>query len=139
MALFPASFELSSLDGTNGFVLNGTDNLDRAGYSVSSAGDINNDGIDDVLTIAPSAGADGEAYVVFGKSTGFSSSLDLSALNGNDGFILEGAPRFNFSAEAVRNVGDVNGDNISDIVIGVNGIYGGGGIHCVTMQEPKIE
>ena len=31
----------------NGFVINGIDELDRSGLSVSSAGDINGDGLDD--------------------------------------------------------------------------------------------
>ena len=46
---FAASLELSSLNGTNGFVINGIDASDYSGYSVSSAGDINNDGYDDII------------------------------------------------------------------------------------------
>ena len=38
-----------ALDGTNGFVINGIDASDFSGYSVSSAGDINNDGYDDII------------------------------------------------------------------------------------------
>ncbi len=34
MATFGAVFELSSLDGTNGFKLNGEAELDRSGFSV---------------------------------------------------------------------------------------------------------
>ncbi len=43
---FDPIFDLSSLDGTNGFTLNGIDANDFSGYSVSSAGDVNGDGID---------------------------------------------------------------------------------------------
>ena len=46
---FTASLELSSLDGSNGFVLNGIDQGDNLGVSVSGAGDINGDGFDDIL------------------------------------------------------------------------------------------
>ncbi len=35
---FPAMFELSSLNGTNGFVINGIDAIDFSGKSVSGAG-----------------------------------------------------------------------------------------------------
>ena len=40
---------LDSLDGTNGFRLDGVNSGDEAGRSVSSAGDVNGDGFDDVL------------------------------------------------------------------------------------------
>ena len=49
---FNAVFELSSLNGINGFVINGIDADDGSGRSVSNAGDINGDGIDDNLTIS---------------------------------------------------------------------------------------
>ena len=48
------SFELSSLNGTNGFVLNGQAN-DHSGFSVASAGDVNGDGIADLVIGAPNA------------------------------------------------------------------------------------
>ena len=44
-----ASFDLSSLNGSNGFVLNGIDEDDFSGGSVSSAGDVNGDGFDDLI------------------------------------------------------------------------------------------
>ena len=52
---FDSSLDLSSLDGTNGFVINGIDDNDRFGRSVSSAGDINGDGLDDLIIGAPVA------------------------------------------------------------------------------------
>ena len=68
---FDSPFNLSSLNGTNGFLMNGIDGRDFAGTSVSNAGDVNGDGLDDILIGA--SGADpnnntdaGEAYVVFG-------------------------------------------------------------------------
>ena len=64
---------LSDLDGVNGFAINGIDAGDNSGTSVSSAGDINGDGVNDVIIGAFSGdpnGVDsaGESYVVFGVS-----------------------------------------------------------------------
>jgi hypothetical protein len=77
---FPAEFGLASLmpgaggDGSAGFVLNGIDAYDYSGRWVSNAGDINGDGVDDI--VIGSRGADpggrdyaGESYVVFGRAT----------------------------------------------------------------------
>ncbi len=91
---FDAALELSELDGSNGFVINGIRRDDRSGVSVSGAGDINGDGIDDLIIGAPGAGlsgsASGESYVVFGRDTGFDAALELSELDGSNGFVLNG-------------------------------------------------
>ena len=41
--------ELNSLDGTNGFIVNGINANEQSGRSVSNAGDVNGDGIDDLI------------------------------------------------------------------------------------------
>jgi len=46
---FAASLDLAALDGSNGFRLLGIDVYDFSGYSVDRAGDVNGDGIDDVI------------------------------------------------------------------------------------------
>ncbi|MDA1231320.1 MAG: integrin alpha [Planctomycetota bacterium] len=81
----PHPVDLGTLDGMNGFRLDGIDAGDNSGWSVSSAGDVNGDGFDDLIIGAHRAdpgGVDraGESYVVFGKSGGFVSALDLSTL-----------------------------------------------------------
>jgi len=71
---FGASIELSALNGTNGFVINGIDGGDRSGISVSSAGDVNGDGFDDLIVGADSASpngpSSGESYIIFGAAFG---------------------------------------------------------------------
>ena len=68
---FGASVALSGLDGSNGFKLSGVADSDRAGSSVSAAGDVNGDGFDDLIIGAYGAnegGTDrGAGYVVFGQ------------------------------------------------------------------------
>ncbi|MGH8471837.1 MAG: calcium-binding protein [Gammaproteobacteria bacterium] len=64
---FPATFDLSNLDGTNGFRLNGVAAGDYSGAAVSGAGDVNGDGGADLLIGAPYAAGAGASYVVFGE------------------------------------------------------------------------
>ena len=114
-------FDLNTLDGTNGFVINGIDAGDVSGQSVSGAGDVNGDGIDDLIVGAPREGASesfGESYVVLGSNSGFSSSLDLSTLNGSNGFVVNGINNYDYSGSSVSGAGDVNGDGIDDLIIG---------------------
>jgi len=118
--------ELSSLNGTNGFVLNGIDAGDQSGLPVSSAGDVNGDGIDDLIIGASQAdpvgrsGA-GESYVVFGGAgVGASGVIELSSLNGTNGFVLNGIDVDDYCGRSVSSAGDVNGDGIEDLIIGAS-------------------
>ena len=117
-------FELSTLDGVNGFTLNGIDADDQSGVSVSSAGDVNGDGYDDLIIGArfadPNGDTSGETYVVYGGASapGTGGMLDLSALDGTNGFILNGIDAFDWSGFSVSSAGDVNGDGYDDLIIG---------------------
>ena len=87
---FPAVIELSSLNGQNGFAINGINLGDWSGWSVASAGDVNDDGIQDIIIGAPQiySSAAGKTYVVFGKAN-WTSPISLSTLNGTNGFELD--------------------------------------------------
>jgi len=134
---FAASLELADLDGSNGFVINGVEAADASGYSVSAAGDVNGDGIDDVIIGSYATGPNGmnrdESYVVFGQNGGFSASLELSSLNGVNGFVINGVSAGGPSGgSVVSNAGDVNGDGVDDVIIGAyrtnpNGSFSGTG------------
>ncbi|UJL34966.1 FG-GAP repeat protein [Cylindrospermopsis raciborskii Cr2010] len=118
---FSSSLDVSQLDGVNGVVINGQEG-DQLGFSVSSAGDINHDGIGDIIVSAHDADpngidAAGVAYVVFGARTQFSSQLDLSNLNGNNGFVINGIGELDKASWAVTGLGDVNGDGIDDLLV----------------------
>lgn len=119
---FEATLALADLDGETGFRIDGAATGDHAGRSVGAAGDINGDGIDDLIVGAPNADTNGPAsggsYVVFGKSTPFTATIALAALNGIDGFRLDGAAAGDQSGTSVSAAGDINGDGIDDIVVG---------------------
>jgi len=68
---FSASFELSSVDGSNGFLLAARKHFNEAGSAVSGAGDFNGDGVADLLIGAPEFGKGnpGAVFVVFGVPT----------------------------------------------------------------------
>ena len=123
---FDPSLDLASLDGSNGFALQGIDDYDQAGRAVSSAGDINGDGIDDLLVSAPNAdisgayGNEGESYVVFGSSNGFGANLSLASLNGANGFVLTGINASDRAGQSVSGAGDINGDGFDDLIIGAS-------------------
>ncbi|NCY25001.1 MAG: hypothetical protein EBX37_09075, partial [Alphaproteobacteria bacterium] len=121
------AINLSSLNGTNGFRLDGVAQDDQSGYAVASAGDVNGDGYGDVIIGAVSAGANGTAsgasYVVFGKASGFAAAINLATLgtvNGPAGFRLDGASSYDHSGVSVASAGDVNGDGFADLIIGAH-------------------
>ncbi|AUB41511.1 Ca2+-binding protein, RTX toxin-related [Nostoc flagelliforme CCNUN1] len=126
---FDSSFNLSTLNGTNGFAINGINAGDYSGYSVSSAGDINGDGIDDViigaLYASPNGPRSGQSYVLFGSKGGFDSSFNLSTLNGSNGFAINGINAADFSGASVSSAGDINGDGINDLIIGASNFRSG--------------
>ncbi len=117
---FASNLNLSTLDGINGFRLNGADAQDYSGVSVASAGDVNGDGFDDLIIGAYGVNADesGASYIVFGKASGFTPSLHLGALDGSNGFKLNGAVAGDFSGWSVASAGDINGDGYDDMIVG---------------------
>ncbi|MEO0519584.1 MAG: hypothetical protein AAF171_20015, partial [Cyanobacteria bacterium P01_A01_bin.116] len=125
-ANFSTSYELSEVgtaSGPDGFIINGVSLGDSAGVSVSAAGDINDDGVDDLIIGARDASPNsntyaGASYVIYGDSAGFAPSLDLSTLDGNNGFVLNGIDAYDNAGRAVSRAGDVDGDGIDDIIIG---------------------
>ena len=117
-----SAVELSDVEeGTGGFVINGVAVGDTSGYSVSSAGDVNGDGFDDLIVGArnddPNGNASGASFVVFGKTDG--SAVELSDVeNGTGGFVINGVAAYAQSGSSVSSAGDVNGDGFDDLIVG---------------------
>ena len=108
------------------FAWDGASSGDQSGRSVSTAGDINGDGYDDLLVGAPYADPDGHsnagtAYVIFGKKSAYTASRDLDSLTDTQGFAIEGIDAGDQAGFSVDGAGDVNGDGYDDIIVGAPG------------------
>ncbi len=122
--------DLSSLTSGDGFIIQGARAGDEAGYSVSAAGDVNGDGFADLIVGARFADVNildgddrvdaGEAYLVFGKASGFGSVIDLESLTPADGFIIQGDAPGDYAGGSVSGAGDVNGDGYADLIVGAH-------------------
>jgi hypothetical protein len=117
--------DLADLSPAEGFTVTGAAPGDHAGVAVSTAGDINDDGIDDFIVGAngadPASGVDaGQCYVVFGKAGGLS-DIDLGSLTASQGFKINGVAPSDGAGNSVSDAGDVNGDGIADLVVGAGG------------------
>ena len=124
--------DTSMLAPAAGFILQGDAELDQLGYSVSGAGDINGDGLADLIAgawLGDDGGEDaGEAYIIYGKAgvngtqfgtkVGNRQVLDTTGLAPTDGFILQGDTGDDQLGWSVSGAGDVNGDGFDDLIVG---------------------
>ena len=103
---------LSGTDGSVLYTFNGDGSDDRFGESVSSAGDVNGDGFDDV--IVGSFRDDNNGRVDSGSAR---------VLSGSDGSVLftfNGDGARDYFGTSVSGAGDVNGDGFADVIVGAS-------------------
>ena len=115
----PGTVDLSTAD----YSFIGISDYDSAGQSISSAGDVDGDGRDDILIGARLSGDyEGAAYVILGSSLGASSTVDLSDAD----YTFTGENSGDQAGSSVSGAGDVDGDGRDDILIGAGGNDDGG-------------
>ncbi|WP_223787144.1 integrin alpha [Marinicella meishanensis] len=119
---FPTNYSLSDINGNNGFIMYGNNPGECFGNSVSGGIDVNNDGIDDMIVSAFECAFDGNnfvgsSYVIFGRDGNFPAEVDVSALNGTNGFVIRGISFTDRAGFAVKLIDDFNGDGIGEIMV----------------------
>ncbi|MEZ6063708.1 MAG: FG-GAP-like repeat-containing protein [Planctomycetaceae bacterium] len=116
------------ISNTSGGLSATLDDSDQFGSSITNMGDINGDGIDDLVIGArhdDDGGTDrGAAYVLFMNSTGtVKSHRKISNTSGNLTATLDNS---DFFGTSVANVGDIDGDGLNDLAVGAYGDDDGG-------------
>jgi Ca2+-binding RTX toxin-like protein len=143
---------LTAVNGTTGYRLVSADDGDQFGLTITSAGDVNGDGIGDILVGDPfsdpfTVANAGDAYLVFGGTANLAAldaadgvtdgTLDMDFLDGTTGYRFSGTGS-EWLGQSVDAGGDIDGDGYDDIIIGANFragragaayvFFGGGGL-----------
>jgi hypothetical protein len=106
---FSANVSIPVLNGSNGLGGHFSDPSPASPYSLSSihkvtfGGDVNGDGFEDILIVSGRSTrvfeqTPGFAFVVYGKSSGFSADLDLFNVDGSNGTFVHSVADQVFSA-----------------------------------------
>ena len=115
------TFNLNDIDGTNGFVITGADAGDQIGRGVANAGDVNGDGVDDLVITQSNT----HGYVVFGSQDIFgdpngNGTFNVDSLDGSNGFKIQTHWAFLFPTphRPFLPADDLNQDGYDDLMIG---------------------
>ena len=117
-----SSVELSALEygnGSAGFVISSLSGEQVHSIGLDSAGDINGDGLDDIIasTNYPSNSGGDARYILFGQAQVNTPEIDVSAVAGSEGFAIEADGESADLGYSVTGAGDFNGDGLNDLLV----------------------
>ena len=107
-----ANVNLATMTSDVGLRIDGVSADDNSGWSVSDAGDVDGDGVSDVI-IGMDKTHDGKAYLVYGADSTDNDPIDL-----NDRASGRFKTLSNVGGKVVSAAGDFNGDGYDDVIIG---------------------
>ena len=130
-----AHVDLSTLTISQGVQIGGPVGGAKIGFNVRPGGDMNGDGIADIVFTAPYATFSnrnnvGATYVIYGKQGGYTANIDLNALTFNVGYKIVGAAAGDMFGYNLGPGRDLNGDSINDVIAGT---YIGGTNYAVVI------
>ena len=124
--------EVENLTGAQGIEIRSPDkDFDLFGDSLASMGDIDGDGLDDVLLGAPGTDVNGQSnagavYLVLGNALALANgAFEVGLMGPGDGVVIRGIDLIDQLGSSVRNAGDIDGDGIDDLIIGAEGVGAG--------------
>ena len=118
---YNTSIDLYDLNAAQGVKIIGEYTHGLLGFGVDAAGDVNDDGVDDIIISAfgdlqQKSDLNGIVYVIYGKKGGLL-NFNVAHLKPQDGFKITGEKKGDHIGTVVRKAGDINGDGIDDIII----------------------
>lgn len=115
---------VDDLNGANGFKIEGGEGF---GLTLSSAGDLNDDGLPDlaITNVVLSTGDldfVGGVYVLYGADD-VSATIDAASIPSGSGALLTGRRDFELLGTSVAGGGDLNDDGVADLLAGGQGSF----------------